>query len=102
MYKTCCICGRTIDEADDYDRVDTDFYCSRCSNNNLVPCPICGTYIDPDVDTEFQAPDGTLFCSVECMNVIMTVCVDCGNMFYSTDSEHICPVCIMRYNGENL
>lgn len=102
MYKTCCICGRIIDEADDYDRVDADFYCSPCSNNNLTPCPICGTCINPDVDTEFQASDGTLFCSLECINVIMTTCVDCGNTFCPTNGEHICPVCIMKYNGENL
>jgi hypothetical protein len=102
MYKICCVCSRTIDEADDYDRIGTDFYCSNCSNcsnNNLVPCPICKTCIDPNVDTEFQAPNGTLFCSKECLEIISSTCMDCGCIFTTTNIAHICPACLIKGYG---
>lgn len=98
MNKTCCICGRDVSDGN-YDRIDTDYYCPACSNNTLVPCPICGTYINPDVDTDFQAPDGTLFCSQECLDITTSTCVGCGNVFYSTNG-HICPLCMMEYNND--
>jgi len=56
MDKYCCVCERPIQDGD-YDRIGQDYYCPACSNNNLVPCPICETCINPDVDTKFQAPD---------------------------------------------
>lgn len=69
MSKTCCVCSRTIDEADDYDRIGTDFYCGYCSGLRLIACPICEACIDPDVDIKFQAPDGKLLCCKECLGV---------------------------------
>lgn len=69
MYMTCCVCKRIISAMDDYDRIDRDFYCGYCSGLRLITCPICETYIDPNVDTEFQTLDGVLLCCKECLEV---------------------------------
>jgi len=98
MDKYCCVCERPIQDGD-YDRIGQDYYCPACSNNNLVPCPICETCINPDVDTKFQAPDGVLFCSQECLDVAVLTCVDCGRI-YCSNGGHICPTCMMGYNND--
>lgn len=69
MTKYCCICERLIDDEDDYNRVGQDYYCLHCSNNDLVPCPVCETMLNPDTDTAFSSSDGCLFCSQNCLNV---------------------------------
>ena len=87
MSKTCCICERVIEDGDDYDRIGEDYYCSICSNNELILCPICNTAIDPDVNTAFSAVDGTLFCSQECLDIVCGECTCCGGTFYYDDME---------------
>ena len=101
MSKICCVCKCIIENENDYDRIGEDFYCSFCSDNNLVPCPICKTIINPDVDTNFQAPDGTLFCSQACMDVVMTSCTECSMSFYNTGKSNICSQC-MVFLGKDL
>lgn len=99
MNKYCCICERLIDDEDDYNRVRQDYYCLHCSNNDLVPCSVCETMLNPGKDTKFQGPDGRLFCSQDCMNVMVTTCMDCGNIFYTSNDAHICSICLIRNYG---
>lgn len=68
MNKYCCICERLIDD-EDYNREGQNYFCLHCSNNDLVPCTICKTMLDPNRDITFQGPDGDLCCSQECLNV---------------------------------
>ena len=100
MDKICCLCGRFILDSEDYDRIGLEYCCELCSNNNHVPCPICGTPINPDTDTEFQAPNGTLFCSQKCFNVVTAICMDCGNRFFRCGEKMICPTCIINNHGD--
>ena len=95
MTKYCCICERDLTD-EDYDRVGQDYYCLRCSNNNLVPCVVCEKMLNPNTDTKFQGPDGHLFCSQDCMNTMVIICMDCGCEFYTSNEAQICPLCLIK------
>ena len=92
MDKYCCVCNCLID-SEDYDRIGPDYYCLRCSNNELVFCMVCDKPLHPDIGTDFQGPDGHLFCSAECMDAMTVVCPDCGREFVNVEAEVSCPFC---------